>query len=131
MSFEGMESPSKREQLRGNQHRHSPISWQLAPGLSSVAEPRIVQELRRTSRFVSNREESPVSPLYLSCPPNKLHAQCHGRERRLPCQTQPYSAACETPVKGQCQINDSVAAFRHRPLLFQNCAIRLSASSDR
>ena len=39
-------------------------------------------------RFVSHGGKSRFT-LYLSCPPNELHAQCHGRRRQLPCQTQP------------------------------------------
>ena len=61
---------------------------QLALPASIEAEPRIVLALRRARRFVSHGE-SPVSPLYLSCPPNELHAQCHDPGRRLPCQAQP------------------------------------------
>jgi hypothetical protein len=30
------------------------------------------------------------------------------------------AAACEASVKDQCQLNDSAAAYRHGPLLFQN-----------
>jgi len=37
------------------------------------------------------------------------------------------AAACEASIKDQCQLNDSVAAYRHGPLLFQN----RSQGSDR
>jgi hypothetical protein len=70
-------------------------------------------------RFVSQGGK-PVSPYICVCPPNELHAQCHGRGRRLPSQTQPQSPARDAPVKDQCHFNDSVAAYRHGLLLFEN-----------
>ena len=107
MSFEGMESPSKREQLCGNQHRHSPISWQLAPRVSSEAEPRIVQELRRTSRFVSNRGESPFHPyICLARRTNCTHSAMAGSDGFLvilSLSPQPVRHLSKTNVKSTTQ----------------------------
>jgi hypothetical protein len=65
-----------------------PFHAAACPRASMEAEPRVVQALRRAKTICESWEKAPFH-LYLSCPPNELHAQCHGRGRRLPSQTQP------------------------------------------
>jgi hypothetical protein len=107
------------------------ISWSSLPLAGSIqAEPRVVLALWRARRFVSHRKRPRFTSI-LSCPPKELHAQCHAQDRPVGRQAQLYSAACDAPVKGQCQLNDSEAAYRHAALLFQRVAICLRARSKR
>src|SRR3954465_13248451 len=66
-----------------------PFHAATCPRAGIEAESRIVQAPRRTRRFVSHRRKPLFTPIFVLPAPNELHAQCHGRRRRLHCQPQP------------------------------------------
>ena len=92
---------------------------QLAPRSSIKAEPRIVQVLRRTKTVCESSGKVPFHAyVCLARRTNCTHSAMAGDDGFL--MNSGLAAACEASVKDQCQLNDSVAAYRHGPLLLQN-----------